>query len=161
MKPLRLCLLALPLLLCACTDSPGNGLLGNPAKDFTVKDSDKTVSLHDFKGKVIVLNFWTTWCAPCIEEMPSLAQFQRKLGPNAVVLAVSTDKSDAAYHEFLLRHKIDFLTVRDEAADTAALYGTTGQPETFIIDRNFKVRRKLIGPQHWESSEFVDYINKL
>jgi len=160
-KRLRLFLLALPLLLCACTDSPNPGLVGSPAKDFTVKDSDKTVSLHDFKGKIIVLNFWTTWCAPCIEEMPSLAQFQRKLGPNAVVLAVSTDKSDAAYHEFLLRHKIDFLTVRDESAESAALYRTTGQPETFIIDRNFNVRRKLSGPQHWESSEFVDYVNKL
>jgi cytochrome c biogenesis protein CcmG, thiol:disulfide interchange protein DsbE len=136
-------------------------MVGSPAPDFTVKDSDKTVSLHDFKGKIIILNFWTTWCAPCIEEMPSLAEFQRKLGPNAVVLAVSTDKSDEAYHEFLLRHKIDFLTVRDDAASTASLYGTTGQPETFIIDRNFHVRRKLTGPQHWDTSEFLDYISKL
>lgn len=136
-------------------------MVGSAAPDFTVKDSDRTVSLHDFKGKVIVLNFWTTWCLPCIEEMPALAQFQRKLGSNAVVLAVSTDKSDADYHQFLVRHKIDFLTVRDEAADSAALYGTTGQPETFIIDRNFNIRRKLVGPQHWDSSEFVDYVNKL
>jgi cytochrome c biogenesis protein CcmG, thiol:disulfide interchange protein DsbE len=135
-------------------------MVGSPAPDFTVKDSDRTVSLHDFKGKVVVLNFWTTWCLPCIEEMPALAQLQRRL-PNAVVLAVSTDKSDSEYHQFLVRHKIDFLTVRDESADTAALYGTTGQPETFIIDRNFNIRRKLIGPQHWDSREFVDYINKL
>ena len=63
------------------TQNPAGGR--HRAKDFTVKDSDKTVSLHDYKGKIIVLNFWTTWCAPCIEEMPSLAEFQRKLGPNA------------------------------------------------------------------------------
>ena len=136
-------------------------MVGSPAPDFTVKDSDRTVSLHDFKGKVVVLNFWTTWCAPCIEEMPSLAQLQHKLGPNAVVLAVSTDKSDADYHKFLVQHKIDFLTVRDDAANSSQLYGTTGQPETFIIDRNFNIRRKLVGPQHWDSSEFLDYINKL
>jgi peroxiredoxin len=160
-KTLRLLLLALPFLFTACTDSPKTRMVGSAAPDFTVKDSDKTVSLHDYKGKIVVLNFWTTWCAPCIEEMPSLAQLQHKLGPNAVVLAVSTDKSDTDYHRFLVQHKIDFLTVRDESADSAALYGTTGQPETFIIDKNFRVRRKLVGPQHWESSEFVDYINKL
>lgn len=148
-------------MLCACTDSPTTRIVGGAAPDFTVQDSDKTVSLHDYKGKVIVLNFWTTWCAPCIEEMPSLAQLQRRLGPNAVVLAVSTDKSDADYHQFLVRHKIDFLTVRDEAANSSALYGTTGQPETFIIDKNFNVRRKLVGAQHWDSNEFVDYIGKL
>jgi cytochrome c biogenesis protein CcmG, thiol:disulfide interchange protein DsbE len=160
-KPIQFLVLALPLLLCACTDSPKARMIGGAAPDFTVKDSDKTVSLHDYKGKVVVLNFWTTWCAPCIEEMPSLAQLQRKMGPNVVVLAVSTDKSDSEYHQFLLRHKIDFLTVRDESAETASLYGTTGQPETFIIDKNFRIRRKLIGPQHWDNNEFVDYINKL
>jgi cytochrome c biogenesis protein CcmG, thiol:disulfide interchange protein DsbE len=160
-KLLRLILLVVPLLFAACTDSPKTRMVGSPAPDFTVKDSDRTVSLHDFKGKVVVLNFWTTWCAPCIEEMPSLAELQHKLGPNAVVLAVSTDKSDAEYHKFLVQHKIDFLTVRDDAASSSALYGTTGQPETFIIDRNFNIRRKLVGAQHWDSSEFVDYINKL
>jgi cytochrome c biogenesis protein CcmG, thiol:disulfide interchange protein DsbE len=158
---MQLILLALPLLLCACTDSPTARMVGSAAPDFTVKDSDKTLSLHDFKGKVVVLNFWTTWCAPCIEEMPSLAQLQRKMGPDVVVLAVSTDKSDSEYHQFLVRHRIDFLTIRDESADSAAMYGTTGQPETFIIDRNFKIRRKLVGAQHWDSNEFVDYINKL
>lgn len=161
MKPLRLIVLTLPFLFTACTDSPKTRMVGSAAPDFTVKDSDRTVSLHDFKGKVVVLNFWTTWCAPCIEEMPSLAQLQHKLGPNAVVLAVSTDKSDADYHKFLVQHKIDFLTVRDDAANSSQLYGTTGQPETFIIDRNFNIRRKLVGPQHWDSNEFLDYINKL
>lgn len=144
-----------------CTDQPKIRMIGSAAPDFTVQDSDRTVTLHDFRGKIVVLNFWTTWCEPCIIEMPSLVRLQKQMGPKVVVLAVSTDESDSAYHNFLRKYSIDFLTVRDPNRKSADLYGTTGQPETFIIDPSGKLRRKFVGAVNWTSPEIVDYLQKL
>src|SRR5690242_21721774 len=109
-------------------------MIGSTAPDFTIQDSDRTVALHDYRGQVVVLNFWTTWCEPCIVEMPSLVRLQKQMGPKVTVLAVSTDEDETAYHNFLRKYGIDFLTVRDRNGTRADLYGTTGQPETFITD---------------------------
>ena len=83
------------------------------------------------------------------------------MAPKVAVLAVSTDQSDSAYHAFLVRDQIDLLTVRDAAAKSSHLYGTTGQPETFIIDSGGTIRRKFIGPVNWTSPEMIDYFNRL
>jgi peroxiredoxin len=147
--------------LLGCTEQPRLRMIGSPAPDFTVKDSDRTVALHDLRGKVVVLNFWTTWCAPCIEEMPYLVQLQKQMGPKITVLGVSTDVDGNAYHKFLRNHNIDFLTVNDPDRKSADLYGTTGQPETFIIDAKGVIRRKFIGAVNWTSPEIVDYLQKL
>ena len=135
-------------------------MIGSAAPDFTVQDSDRSVSLHDFRGKTVVLNFWTTWCVPCIEEMPALQRLQQQL-PNITVLAVSTDESETAYHNFLRDHGIKLLTIRDPQKKSSELYGTTGQPETFIIDPSGKLRRKFIGAQQWDSPEIIQYLQKL
>jgi peroxiredoxin len=147
--------------LLGCTEQPRLRMIDSPAPDFTVKDSDRTVALHDLRGKVVVLNFWTTWCAPCIEEMPYLVQLQKQMGPKITVLGVSTDVDGNAYHKFLRNHNIDFLTVNDPDRKSADLYGTTGQPETFIIDAKGVIRRKFIGAVNWTSPEIVDYLQKL
>ncbi len=144
-----------------CNDQPRLRMIGSQAPDFTVKDSDRTVALHDFHGKVVVLNFWTSWCEPCIVEMPSLVQLQKQMAPRVTVLGVSTDEDDRAYHNFLRKYNIDFLTVRDPDRKSADLYGTTGQPETFIIDTHGVLRRKFIGAVDWTSPEIVDYLQKL
>jgi cytochrome c biogenesis protein CcmG, thiol:disulfide interchange protein DsbE len=110
----------------------------------------------------VVLNFWATWCQPCVAEMPSLVQMQRRLRNKGVtVLAVSTDESDGAYHRFLQNYGIDLLTVRDADKKSNTLYGTFKFPETYIIDRNGIVRRKFIGPVEWGDPEIVDFLNKL
>ena len=76
--------------------------IGTPAPDFTVQDSDRKVSLDEFRGKVVVLNFWATWCPPCIEEMPSLVEMQQRLKAKGVeVFAVSVDADQGAYQNFL------------------------------------------------------------
>jgi peroxiredoxin len=149
------------MLMAGCSRGPELRMIGSKAPDFTVTDSDRTVSLHDLHGKIIVLNFWTSWCEPCIEEMPSLVQMQKRMAPKVAVLAVSTDKNDNAYHDFLVRHQIDLLTVRDAAEKSSHLYGTTGQPETFIIDSGGTIRRKFVGPVNWTSPEIIDYFDKL
>jgi cytochrome c biogenesis protein CcmG, thiol:disulfide interchange protein DsbE len=144
-----------------CNDQPHVRMIGSAAPDFTVKDSDRTVRLQDLKGKIVVLNFWTTWCGPCAEEMPSLERLHKQMGSKVTVLGVSTDDDNGAYHQFLKQYNIDFLTVNDQQKKSAEIYGTTGQPETFIIDPSGVLRRKFIGPVNWTSPEVVEYLQKL
>lgn len=144
-----------------CTDNPSLRMIGFKARDFTVKDADRTVSLHDYRGKIVLLNFWASWCAPCVEEIPSLVQLQKMMGPKVEVVAVSIDEDANAYHKFLREHNVDLLTVRDPQQRTSTMYGTTGWPETFVIDRSGVIRRKFVGPVDWTSPDIVDYLNKL
>ncbi len=136
--------------------------IGTAAPDFTIQDSDRKVTLSELRGKVVVLNFWATWCPPCVEETPSLLQMSQKLrDKGVVVLGVSIDVDGDAYHKFLQERKIDFLTVRDPDEKTSNLYGSFKWPETYIIDRNGVVRRKFIGAVDWSSPEVVDFLTKL
>jgi peroxiredoxin len=155
-------LLALILALGGCYSGSRPPRIGTPAPDFTVQDADRKVELRDYRGKLVVLNFWATWCAPCVEEMPSLVQLQQRMKDKGVmVLAVSVDVDNDGYHRFLRDHKIDLLTVRDPDQKSNNLYGTFKFPETYIIDRNGIVRRKFIGAVDWSQPEIVDFLNKL
>jgi peroxiredoxin len=154
------------IILCACLiTSCDRGAhprgIGSTAPDFTVKDSDRTVALHDLKGKTVVLNFWASWCQPCIVEMPSLVQLQKTVGDKAVILAVSIDTDEEAYHKFLKNHNVELLTVRDPDQKVSTLYGTSMWPETYIIDGKGAIRRKFIGAVNWTSPDIVEYVNKL
>jgi peroxiredoxin len=144
-----------------CNDQPKLRLIGSAAPDFTVKDSDRTVSLHDYRGKIVVLNFWSAHCAPCIAEMPSLVQLQKRMGDKITVVGVAVDTEDNEYHAFLRKHGIDFLTVLDSAKKSYDLYGATGYPETTIIDRNGIARRKFVLAMDWTSPEIIEYLQKL
>jgi cytochrome c biogenesis protein CcmG, thiol:disulfide interchange protein DsbE len=148
--------------LTGCYSGSRPGRIGSNAPDFTVQDSDHTVTLSQFRGQVVVLNFWATWCPPCVEETPSLIRMQARLkDKGVVVLAVSIDDDDAAYHKFLKQYGVNMVTVRDEAKKASSLYGTFGWPETYVIDRNGVIRRKFIGPVEWTSPEVTDYLSKL
>lgn len=151
----------LTLALGGCTNTPGAGLVGKAAPDFTIQDSDHTVSLHQFRGKVVLLNLWGSWCGPCIEETPSLNRLQARMGDKVVVLGVSMDTNDLAYHAFLKRYNVNFLTVRDVNKEAVNLYTPTGPPETYVVDTTGIIRRKFIGPQPWDGPEMLDYLNKL
>jgi cytochrome c biogenesis protein CcmG, thiol:disulfide interchange protein DsbE len=145
-----------------CYSSSRPGQIGLPAPDFTVKDADRSVTLSQLRGQVVVLNFWASWCGPCIEETPSLQQMQQRMKSKGVtVLAVSIDDDDSAYHRFLTVHGVNFLTVRDADHKSNALYGTFKYPETFVIDRNGIVRRKFIGQVDWTEPEITDFLSKL
>jgi peroxiredoxin len=136
--------------------------IGANAPDFTVQDSDHKVSLSDFKGQVVVLNFWGSWCPPCIAETPALVQMQRRLkDKGVVVLAVSIDVDDAAYHKFLKDFSMNMVTVRDGDHKSADIYGTFGWPESYIIDRKGVIRRKFIGAVDWNSPEVTDFLLKM
>jgi peroxiredoxin len=109
-----------------------------------------------------VLNFWATWCAPCVEEVPSLVEMQRRMKAKGVtVLAVSVDADDNAYRQFVKDHGVNLLTVREPDQKSAALYGTFKFPETYVIDREGVMRRKFIGPIDWTEPEITDFLSKL
>jgi thiol-disulfide isomerase/thioredoxin len=134
--------------------------LGTRAPIFTVNDGEHSVDLNNLRGHVVVLNFWASWCAPCLEELPSLEQLQRDL-PQVQIVAVSTDDDSTAYERFLKEHSVSLLTVRDAEQRSNAMYGTFRYPETYIIDKSGIIRRKFIGPQDWTSPEIVNYLRKL
>ncbi len=152
-------IIASMLLLTSCYSGSRPPRVGETAPDFAITDNSKTIALHDFKGEVVVLNFWATWCPPCVEEVPSLVAMQKQLAPKGVkVLAVSIDVDQNAYQKFLKDHGVDFMTVRDPDKRTATMYGTFGWPETYIIDRKGVVRRKFIGAVDWTHPEIESYI---
>ena len=137
-------------------------MIGNAAPQFAVEDSDRKIALSDLKGKIVVLNFWATWCPPCVDEMPSLVQMQQLMRDKGVtVLAVSVDADGGSYHKFLRDHNVNLLTVRDPDQKSNNLYGTFKFPETYIIDRSGVVRRKFIGPVDWNQPDILDYLSKL
>ncbi len=152
--------MAVALLFTGCDRGGHPGQIGTSAPQFTVTDSDRTVRLADYRGKVVVLNFWASWCAPCLEEFPSLIQLQRDM-PNVVVLAVSFNDEEAAYKSYIAENHIDLLTVYDATQKSNLAYGTMRPPESYIIDRNGIIRRKFIGPVEWTSPEIVTYLNRL
>jgi len=132
------------------------------APDFTVRDSDRTVTLSQLKGQVVVLNFWATYCPPCVEEVPSLVQMQQRLKAKGVtVLAVSIDADEDSYRRFLKEYNVNLLSVRDPEQKSNSLYGTSKIPETYVIDRNGVVRRKFIGAVNWNEPEVIDFLSKL
>jgi cytochrome c biogenesis protein CcmG/thiol:disulfide interchange protein DsbE len=163
---LRRFILALTLLVVAlaagCYHGSRPRRIGETAPDFSVQDSDRKIELSQFRGQVLVLNFWATWCPPCNEELPSLMSMQeRTRARGVVVLGISIDVDGDAYHRFLKQHGVNFLTVRDPEEKISGMYGTHGWPETFIIDRQGVLRRKVVGPINWNSPEVMEFLSRL
>ena len=134
---------------------------GDDAPEFSIKaDSGQTVSLPNFGGRLLVLNFWASWCQPCIQETPSLSEFARQYAKRGVVvLGVSVDRDEKAYSAFLQRFRPAFLTARE--FKTHEDYGTFMYPETYLIDSHGKVLRKYIEPVNWMSEDSLSYVNSL
>lgn len=134
---------------------------GDAAPEFTITaDNGRTVSVPNFGGKLLVLNFWATWCPPCIQETPSLSRFAAEYaGKGVVVLGVSVDKDEKAYRAFLQRFHPAFLTARENKVHED--YGTFIYPETYIIDTNGKVLQKFAEPADWMDPKMTGYIDSL
>src|SRR5277367_1145823 len=107
-------------------------IAGKTAEDFSLDLAGKPTRLSDMRGKVVVLNFWASWCPPCVEETPSLIELQQRISSrNGVVLGVSIDEDAAAYSRFVKEHKLNFPTMIDSSAKIASDYGTSVWPETY------------------------------
>jgi cytochrome c biogenesis protein CcmG/thiol:disulfide interchange protein DsbE len=137
-------------------------LRGATPKDFSFPLDGKPTKLSDLRGKLVLLNLWATWCPPCVEETPSLNELQRRIvSRGGVVLGVSEDDDQQAYDEFLKTYQIQFPTFRDTTKQIPAQYGTSMYPDTYVIGRNGKLDRKIVGPQDWTSPEMSAYIDSL
>ncbi len=159
----RILSLALLLPLAAapgCNRGVHPAQVGKPAPDFTVSDGSATIHLANYRGRVVLLNFWATWCQPCVAEMPSLLDLHHDQ-PDLAILAVSVDEDPDAYTHFVTRRHIDLITVRDPAESAAKLYHTDMWPETYVIDRQGVIRRKFVGSQDWSSPEVRAYLKTL
>lgn len=134
---------------------------GDSAPDFTITtDSGHAVSVPNFKGKLLVLNFWASWCPPCVQETPSLSQFAAEFANRGVtVLAISVDKDEKAYKAFLERFKPAFLTARDFKIHED--FGTFMYPETYLIDTQGKVVRKIAEAADWNDPQLRQYVSSL
>ena len=136
--------------------------VGKPALDFTIQDDQKKVSLRDFRGQVLIVNFWASWCPPCIAETPSLVRMEKDLkSKGVVVLGVSADEDASAYHAFLKKYDITFLTVRDPSAKVQHEYGTKLIPESYVIDAQGVLRRKIVNAIDWESPEMLTFLTRV
>ena len=136
---------------------------GDTAPKFTIKTEDgQQIGHSEFPGKLLMVNFWATWCPPCVEEMPSLNQFARAMGPQGVtVIGISVDRNEKAYREFLQRNSLQFLVARDPDENISSSYGTFKWPETYVINREGKVVQKFIGPRDWNDPQIVNSIRAL
>jgi len=151
---------ATALMAAGCDRGSHPSEIGKPAPDFTVADGTSSIHLASYRGQIVLLNFWASWCEPCILELPSLKEFHRE-HPEYPILAVSIDESQEAYKQFLVRRNVNFTTVWDPRQTASTKYGTTGWPETFVIDRQGKIRRRFIGRTDWTDPEILRFLKTL
>ncbi|MCG5052371.1 MAG: TlpA family protein disulfide reductase [Myxococcales bacterium] len=130
---------------------------GLPA-DFKLPDATgKMWSLADLKGRPVLLNFWATWCPPCVEEMPALETLAEQLGNDAVVLAVSVDDDWDAVRRFFPKGT-PISVVWDESKTVPKSFGTDKYPESFLVDASGKLRHYFVNKRKWDSGEARDCI---
>jgi len=122
--------------------------LGRYAPDFTLPDMNgETVTLSDWRGRVVLLNFWASWCAPCRQEMPLLqATYETYRDAGVMVLAVNLREERRRVAAFVEDLKLDFPVLLDEKADVGTLYRVRGAPTTYFIDRDGVIRQRYVGP---------------
>ncbi len=138
--------------------------VGLRAPDFTFPGiNGKMVSLSDYRGKIVLVNIWATWCPPCVNEMPSMEKLYQKLKDESFeILAVSIDSLGLeAVAPFMKKHKLTFTALTDSAGTIRIAYGTTGVPESFIIDKDGILVKKIIGPLDWATPEILRFFHDL
>ncbi|MEK7845972.1 MAG: TlpA disulfide reductase family protein [Nitrospinota bacterium] len=139
---------------------------GKIAPDFALPDlQGKMYKLSDYKGKVVFINFWATWCKPCEEEMASMQVMYeaiRKQYPDFELWAVSIDKgAPDVVKSFVRKYELTFPILHDRNGKIKEIYKTTGVPETFIIDQNGIIAEKVWGPRDWSKHDSIRTIVEL
>ncbi len=137
---------------------------GTPrAKDFTLPDLDGQMhSLRDYRGKVVVLNFWATWCPPCRFEIPSMQRAQQALaGQNVVILAVHLGGSEDKVFEFLSDYDVTFTILMDKRSKVPRDWPFTGLPTTFVIAPDGRVVYRAIGGREWDDPAILQKLRAL
>jgi thiol-disulfide isomerase/thioredoxin len=147
--------------------------VGSRAPAFPATDlQGRPVRLEDLRGQVVLLNVWATWCGPCRDEMPSMERLHKELGPKGLkIVAVSVDAAPGAVAangqaggdvaEFARQLGLTFTIWHDPSGEIQRVYRTTGVPESFIIDRDGVIQKKVIGATEWDSGSHPELIRRL
>ncbi len=162
-------------LLLSCAACGGSGSVapgGTPPGGVVDLLSGGQISFESLKGKVVLVNFWASWCSPCVEEMPALERVQRALGKDFVVLAIGVDDPPENLNSFAIDNNLSMLLGLDKSGKLKRLFRVTGLPESFIINKdgrfvmfndpsdNFPVVR-IVGPRSWESPSVLAQLRAL
>jgi peroxiredoxin len=133
------------------------------APDFTLKGEDrKTYRLSAYRGKVVVLNFWATWCPPCRYEMPSMERAHQKVkGEDIVILAVNVGESEDKVFEFTGRYPVTFPLLLDTEGAIVRKYQVIGLPTTFVVDPRGMVTHRAVGGREWDDEKLLDQLRQL
>jgi peroxiredoxin len=175
MKNFFLCIFCFVLLTAMGTNSP-SGSDKNPvspyeidkldkqkAPEFSLKDlNGRTVTLASLKGKVVLLNFWATWCPPCISEMPKFNKLYKEMkGRGLEIVAISADRSESYVKDFISKNSLEFKVLYDADRSVVKSYKVFSMPTTFLIDKNGIIIEKFFGEYEWTDQEIKQKIEKL
>jgi len=143
--------------------APPSTLIGAAAPEFELADENgELIRLGDYAGQLVFLNFWATWCPPCVTEMPDMMEIQERFeGRPFRILTVSLDTNWEDVEAFYERLDLDFVTMLDPGRQLAGKYKLIGQPETFLIDGNGIIRNKFLGDPGWTRPQRVAELEAL
>ncbi len=148
--------------------SPNVAEVGGYSPDFTLPAIESAsantapIHLYEHRGHVVLVNFWATWCPPCIEEAPSLEKLSVEMSKMGVeVIGVSVDQDPGAIKIFVTEYHLSFPIARDPDQAVASKFGTFKFPETYILDRDGRVAEKIIGARDWEDPLMVSFVESL
>ena len=146
-----------------CSSGSGPAVQGELAPEFSFKDqSGKELSLSQLRGKVVLVNFWGTFCPPCIDELPSMQQLQRRMANKPFeMVALSVDDSWEPVNRFMKENGVTLPVYADFDKRISTLYGTHMWPETYIVDKKGKIAYKVVGPKDWTSPEVLKFLDVL
>lgn len=139
-------------------------VVGTTAFDFTLTDlNGQPHSLSQYRGQIVLLNFWATWCKPCEDEMPSMEQLSRRMqGREFELVAISVDEDVEQVRSFQERLGLSFPILLDPAQEASRRYQTTGYPESFLIDRDGLIAsQRFVGPRDWSDPAYVALVERL
>lgn len=137
--------------------------IGEPAPELELKDMTGNIHrLSEYKGKVILVNFWASWCPPCLIEMPSLASLHHKLKDHGFeILAISLDENEKNVKDFIVSQHPPFSIFLDSEGQSAHTFLVYGLPYSVIVDREGKIRHKIFGGQEWDQGNMFEKIKSL
>ncbi len=150
------------LFLEADTPAPVGRGTPAPAFDLPVVGGGRSLSVDQLRGKVVLLNFWATWCKPCEDEMPAMERLYRALaGSDFELVAVSVDEDEAVVSAFVNRLGLSFPVLMDRTKEVAGAYQTFRFPESLLVGRDGVVLERYVGPKNWDADAYLDRIQRL
>ena len=160
---LRLTLVfCLPIFILACGQGPTFLKVGDSAPDFSLVDRQgKTWTLSELKGQVVFINFWATWCSPCLKELPSMQKLYETLPKTKFKMLAILSNDKPVLADFIANQKGISIPILDDSQNlVSSKFALTGLPETFIVDKQGILREKFIGPEQWDAPGYVQMIMK-